>query len=115
MFCVIPRMWHTSLVNFDANLRSLLLMILLGSLKHLNTWVMKTVAVSSDVMASLQGINSTTLVQSWLVTVRIESYPWDGGSFVMKSTAMTSNRVASGFRKIGCSEALVGLMFTLCH
>ena len=72
------------------------------------------VAVSSDMMASLQGINSATLVQSWSVMVRIELYPWDGGKFVMKSTAMTLNRVASGFGKIGCSGVLVGLVFTLC-
>src|ERR1700733_11718849 len=113
MFCVIPSMRHTSLVNFDANRGSRSLMILLGSPKHLNTWVTKTATVSSDVMASLHGINSAALVQSWSVTVKMESYPWEGGNFVMKSTAMTSNGVASGFGKIGCNGALVGLVFTL--
>src|ERR1700735_5893994 len=113
MFCVIPSMRHTSLVNFNANRGSLSLMILLGSLKCLNMWVTKTAAVSSDVMASLHGMNSAALVQSWSVTVRIESYPWEGGSFVMKSTVMTSNGVASAFGEIGCSRALVGLVFTL--
>ena len=76
---------------------------------------MKMAAVSSDVMALQQGINNATLVQSWLVTVRMELYPWDGGNFVMKSIVMTSNGVASGFGKIGCSGALVGLVFTLCR
>ena len=71
---------------------------------------MKMAAVSSDVMATLQGINSAALVQSWSVTVRMESCPWDGGNFVMKSTAISSNEVASGFRKIGCSGALVGFV-----
>ena len=113
MFCVIPSMRHTSLVNFDANQGSRSLMILLGSPKRLNTWVTKTTVVSSDVMASLHGINSAALVQSWSVTVKMESYPWEGGNFVMKSTAMTSNGVASGFGKIGCNGALVGLVFTL--
>ena len=114
MFCVIPSMQHISLVNFDANLGSLSLMILPGSPKRLNTWVTKTAAVSSDVIASLHGMNSTVLVQSWSVTVRIELYPWDGGNFVMKFTAITSNGAALGFGKIGCSGALVGLVFTLC-
>ena len=113
MFCVIPSMRHTSLVNFDANQGSRSLMILLGSLKCLNNWVTKTAAVSSDVMASLQGINSAALVQSWSVTVRMELYPCEGGNFVMKSTAITLNGAASGFGKIGCNRALVGLVFTL--
>ena len=113
MFCVIPNMRHTSLVKFDANQGSRSLMILLGSPKRLNTWVTKTAAVSSDEMASLHGINSAALVQSWSVTVRMESYPWDGGNFVMKSTAITSNGAASSFGKIGCNGALVGLVFTL--
>src|SRR3984885_4357191 len=111
IFCVIPSMRHTSLVNFDVNRGSRSLIILRGSPKCLNTWVTKTAAVSSDVMASLHGMNSAALVQSWSVTVRIESYPWDGGNFVMKSTAIISNGAASGFGKIGCSGALVGLVF----
>src|ERR1700735_2563490 len=113
MFWVIPNMRHTSLVNFDVNWGSRSLIILRGSPKRLNTWVTKSAAVPSDVMASLHGINNATLVQSWSVMVRIESYPWEGGSFVMKSTAMTSKGMASGFGKIGCSRALVGLVFTL--
>ena len=115
MFCVIPSIRHSSLVNLDANRGSLSLMILVGSPKRLNTWVTKSAAVSSDVMASQQGMNSAALVQSWSVTVRMESYPWDGGNFVIKSTAMTSNGAASGCGKIGCNGALVGLVFTLCR
>jgi hypothetical protein len=41
------------------------------------------------------------LEQSWSVTVSIESYPWDTGSFVMKSIATVSNGIASGFANIG--------------
>ena len=106
-------MRHTSLVNFDVNWGSRSLIILRGSPKRLNTWVTKIAAVFSDVMASLHGMNNAALVQSWSVTVRMESYPWDGGNFVMKSTAITSNGAASGFGKIGCNGALVGLVFTL--
>jgi hypothetical protein len=63
----------------------------------------------------MHGINIDALVQSWSVIVRIESYPWDLGSLVMKSRAMVSNGSASGFGKIGCSAALIGQLLTLCH
>ena len=36
------------------------------------------------------------LEQSWSVMVRMESYFWDLGSFVMKSRAITSNGFALG-------------------
>ena len=53
------------------------------------------------------------LEQSWLVIVRIESYFWDLGSFVMKFRAITSNGFAFGSGNIGVSEALVGRVLTL--
>ena len=53
------------------------------------------------------------LEQSWSVIVRMESYFWDLGSFVMKSRAMTSNRFAFGSENIGTSGALVGQVLTL--
>jgi hypothetical protein len=65
-------------------------------------------------MASVQGMNRTAFVQLWSVTVRIESNPCEGGNLVMKSTAMTSNGLASGEGKIGCRGALVGQLLTLC-
>ena len=39
--------------------------------------------------------------QSWSVIVSIESYSLDGGSLVMKSSAMHSNGCASGFVVMG--------------
>ena len=39
--------------------------------------------------------------QLWLVIVRIESYPLDGGSLVIKSKAMHSNGCTSGFIVMG--------------
>ena len=53
------------------------------------------------------------LEQSWSVMVRIESYFWDLGSFVMRFRAMTSNGFAFGSGNIGASEALVGQVLTL--
>ena len=53
------------------------------------------------------------LEQSWSVMVRMESYFWDLGSFVMKSRAITSNGFALGLGNIGVSGALVGRVLTL--
>ena len=82
-------------MNLDVKQGSLLLMIFLGSLYLQNTFLTNNPAVSSAVMVSLHGMKSIAFVQSWSVTVRIESYPWDGGSFVMKSTAIVSKGSAS--------------------
>ena len=71
-------------------------------------------AVSSALISSVQGINCAILVQSWSVIVRIESYPCDTGSFVMKSRATVSNGRASGLGYIGLSGAFIGHVLTLC-
>ncbi len=52
-------------------------------------------------MDSLHGINMDPFKQSWLVIVRIESYPSEGGSLVMKSRAITSKGWASGLVVMG--------------
>ncbi len=52
-------------------------------------------------IVSLHGMNMDPFEQSWSVIVRIESYPSEGGSLVMKSRAMTSKGWASGFVVIG--------------
>jgi hypothetical protein len=46
--------------------------------------------------------------------VRMESYPWDLGNFVIKSRAMVSNGIASGLENMGWSAALIGRLLTLC-
>ena len=53
-------------------------------------------AVPSADISSLHGMNIDALVQSWSVTVRMESYPSDCGNFVMKSSAMVAKGSASG-------------------
>jgi hypothetical protein len=45
--------------------------------------------------------------------VRMESYPCETGSLVMKSNAMVLNGVASGFGYMGLSGAFVGQLLTL--
>ena len=67
-----------------------------GSPNQLNTCSRYNQAVPSAVISSLQGINTDAFVQSWSVTVRRESYPWDLGSFVMKSNGIVLNGSASG-------------------
>ena len=96
MFCEMPNSRHSSLVNLVLNLGSLSLMTHDGNLNQLNTCLRYNWAVPSTVISSLQGINTDALVQSWSVTVRRESYPWDLGSLVMKSNAIISNGSASG-------------------
>ncbi len=66
------------------------------------------------VIASLHGINTAALLQSWSVMVSIESYPCDIGNLVMKSNVTVSKGIASGWGNMGCSGALVGRMLILC-
>ena len=52
--------------------------------------------VSSAVTSSRHGIKTAALVQSWSMTVRMESLLTDSGSFVIKSRVMVLNGSASG-------------------
>ncbi len=52
-------------------------------------------------IVSLHGMNMDPFEQLWSVIVSIESYSSDGGSLVMKSSAMHSNGCTSGFVAIG--------------
>ena len=96
MFCEIPKSRHSSLVNLALNLGSRSLMTQHGNPNRLNTCLRYSWAVPSAVISSLQGIKTDALVQSWSVMVRRESYPWDLGSLVIKSSAIVSNGNASG-------------------
>jgi len=69
--------------------------------------------VSSTVILSLQGINTTAFVQLWSVTVSIESYPCEVGSLVMKSNAMVLKGIASGVGNIGDNNTFVGRVLIL--
>src|SRR6266704_6814183 len=113
MFCVIPVPLHNPLMNLEANFGSLSLMNFSGSPNRGNMCWTISPAVSSAVILSLQGINTAALVQSWSVTVSIESYPCETGSLVMKSKATVSNGIASCVGNMGDSGALVGRMLIL--
>ena len=67
-----------------------------GSPNQLNMCLRYNWAVPSAVISSVQGMKTDALVQSWSVTVRRESYPWDLGSLVIKSSAIVSNGSTSG-------------------
>ncbi len=69
--------------------------------------------VSSTVILSLQGINTTAFVQLWSVTVSIESYPCEVGSLVMKSNALVLKGIASGVGNIGDNNTFVGRVLIL--
>ena len=66
-------------------------------------------------MVSLQGMKCVILVQPWSVIVSMESYPFEAGNLVMKSSATTSNGLASCRGYMGCKGALVGRLLTLCR
>src|SRR6266571_1743144 len=115
MFCSIPISLHSPLMNRDTNFGSQSLINHCGSSNCGNTCCMINPAVSSAVMASLHSINKAALLQSWSVTVSIESYPCDTGNLVMKSRATVSNGIASGLGYMGCRGALVGHVLILCR
>ncbi len=102
-------------MNFDANLGSLSLMNFSGSPNQGKMCWTISPAVSSAVMLSLQGMNTTALVQSWSVTVSIESHPCETGSLVMKSSMTVSKGIASGLGNMGDNGALVGRVLILCR
>ena len=66
-------------------------------------------ATPSESMVSLQGRKIDSLEQSVSVMVRMVSYPPDGGSLVMKSSAMVSNGRAFSVGEIGNSGGWEGL------
>ena len=72
-------------MNFDMNLGSLSLMILDGNPNLGKICCKNSSATPSAVIVSLQGIAISIFVQSWSMMVKIESYPADSGSFMMKS------------------------------
>ena len=72
-------------MNFDTNLGSLSLMILDGNPNLGKICCKNSLATPSPVIVSLQGIVISIFVQSWSMMVKIESYPADSGSFMMKS------------------------------
>src|SRR6266571_2255147 len=115
MFWSIPVPLHSPQINLDANLGSLSLINRWGSPNHGKTYYMINPAVSSAIIASLHGMNMATLLQSWSVTVSMESYPCDIGSLVMKSSMTVSNGIALGFGYIGCRGTQVGRVLILCH
>ena len=75
-------------MNFDMNLGSLSLIIFEGSPNQGKTCRRNSSTTPSAVIASLQGIAISILVQSWSIIVRMELNPADSGSFTIKSIAM---------------------------
>ena len=70
-------------------------------------------ATPSESMVSLHGRNIDALEQSVSVIVRMVSYPPDGGSFVMKSSAMVSNGRAFSMGEMGNKGGWEGLRLIL--
>ena len=88
-------------------------MIFEGSPKQVKTCLAYKMAVSLPEISSTHGMKTVAFEQSWSVTVSIESYPCDIGSFVIKSIAMVSKGMASSFANMGWRGAWVGRVLTL--
>src|SRR5712672_1493331 len=114
MFCLISNWAQTSLAKWLVNLVSRSEMILVGIPTKGKTLSLYSLASSSAFMVSLQGIKITPLVQSWSVIVRIESYPFDTGSFTIRSIATVWKGLASSSGGIGYSDGLLCLVRILC-
>ena len=100
-------------MNFEVNFGSLSLMNFSGSPNRGNMcWTMSP-TVSSAIILSLHGMNTAALVQSWLVTVSIKSYPCEIGNLVIKSRVTVSKGMALGMGNMGCNGALVGCVLIL--
>src|ERR1700744_899135 len=100
-------------MNFDTNLGSLSLMILDGSPNLGNICHKNSSATPSAVIVSLQGIAISIFVQSWSVMVKMESYPADSGSFMIKSIDIIWNGNAPIIGVIGFRRAFQGCVFAL--
>ena len=59
-------------------------------------------------MVLVQGMRTMALEQSWSITNRIESCPWDGGRSVMKSMLTWENGNEFLSAEIGMSGGEVG-------
>ena len=88
-------------MNFDTNLGSLSLMIFDGSPNLGKICRRNSSATPSAVIISQQGIAISIFVQSWSVIVKMESYPADSGSFMIKSIDIVWNGKAPIVGMIG--------------
>ena len=88
-------------MNFDTNLGSLSLMILDGRPNRGKICLKNSLATPSAIIISLQGIVISIFVQSWSVMVKIESYPANSGSFMIKSIDIVWNGNAPTIGVIG--------------
>ena len=100
---------HSSFINFDTNLGSLSLMILNGSLNLGKICCKNSSATPLAVIISLQGIMISIFVQSWSVTVKMESYPANSSSFMIKSINMVWNGNAPVVGVMGLEELFEGV------
>jgi len=113
MFCLISNILHIFLKTFEVNLVSQSKITLFGSPTNRNTCSRYNFATSNALMSSLQGSKITTLVQSWSVTISIMLYPFESGSFTIKSIAMVENGHALGFGGNGCKGGRFRWVFVL--
>ena len=100
-------------MNFDTNLGSLSLMILEGSPNLGKICLRNSSATPSAVIVSLQGITISIFVQLWSVMVKMESYPANSGSFMIKSMDIVWNGRAPIVGMIGFKGAFRGWVFVL--
>src|ERR1700682_858051 len=107
MFCLTSNCLQSSLKKVEVKRGSLSEIIRFGSPTKGKTRSLNNLATPSASTVSLHGIKITALVQSWSVTVIIESNPSEVGNLTIKSTAMVWKGRAPSCGGIGFSGGLL--------
>ena len=91
IFWEIPSNQHSSLVKCDVKhvLRSEITLV--RNPKCGNTRVANNSATPAAPIVCVQGKNRVALLTSWFMTIRMESYPFEGGRSTIRSNAMVKN------------------------
>ncbi len=102
IFCFISNSLQMPLKTYEVNFISLSKITHSGSPTNGNTHSKYSLVMLRAPISSLQGNRITTFMQSWSVTVSMESYPLEIGSLTIKSIAIVKNDCAHKLGKIGC-------------
>jgi hypothetical protein len=77
-----------ALLKWEVNHGSLSLIIFVGSLNHLKMWSCYSCVIPGPIIVVLHGKNMAMREHPWSTIVSIVSFPFTGGSPVIKSIAI---------------------------
>ena len=111
MFCWICRSQHSSVMKWETNYGSWLLMILQGMLNHGTKCCRYNTATPSPVMFVVHGINFVAFEQLWSIIVSTALKPFNLGRSMIKSIAIIWKGPEWGSGMIGCR----GVFWCIMH